>query len=126
MHDAALHYEPDTLVVDVDEAPTIALPRTATDDLTMQVQLMGQWHRKMADADETACEVPFHLASTKTRREQLTHADGGLCSFCFTPREQRRAAENDKRVQNEQARRERRETIDSLFKALPPPPKGDR
>lgn len=124
MHDLLPAYVPDTEVVD-EPSPPIAIGREPTEDLTMQVFLVGQWHRKMADINETACEVPF-TNSFRTRREQLTHADGGLCSFCFTPRERRRASENDKRAHEETERRARRETIDSLFKALPPPPKGDR
>jgi hypothetical protein len=116
---AAYAYEPDTEVVD-EPAPPIAIGRTSTEDLTMQVLIADRWHRKMADADETACEVTFRLVETSTRREQLTHADRGeLCSACFTPREMRRATENDRRNAEDTERRLRREHIDSRFKALP-------
>lgn len=129
MNGAALQYERDTEIADVDDTPPIAMGRVATEDLTVQVWLFGQWHRKMADADETACEVPFHLAGTRTRREQLTHADGLLCGGCFTVRELRKASENDKRSADEEERRRQREDIDSLFKAMPRmkrPTEGDR
>lgn len=121
MFDQSLAYtdERDTEVVD-EPAQTIPIrPRTSTEDLTMQVWLSDLWHRKMADLEETACEVPFRLNSEqRTRREQLTQRDGDLCPLCFTPRERRRANENDRRADQEERRRTQRETIDGLFKSL--------
>lgn len=123
---AAYAYEPDTEVVDEPVLP-IAIGRTKTEDLTMQVLIADRWHRKMADADETACELSFRIVETNTRREQLTHVDrAGLCGACFTPREMRRASENDKRNEEETERRMQREHIDSRFKALPRMKQGER
>jgi hypothetical protein len=122
MHDGAHSYEHDTFVVDMDDlddAPSI--PRTSTEDLTMQVFLAdGQWHRKMADAQETACSMLFH-ARERTRREQLTHREGPLCPACFTPRERGRATENDQRAKDEAERQRQRDDIDTRFRALPRP-----
>lgn len=116
----AYHYEIQNDSDDDDLAPIIPLrPRTSTDDLTMQVRIADIWHRKMADIDETACEIGFRLNSEqRTRREQLTNRDGELCSACFTSRERRRANENDVRSDQEEKRRKQRETIDGLFKSL--------
>jgi hypothetical protein len=124
MHDGAHSYEHDTFVVDmddIDDQPEIALPRVATEDLTMQVFLLGEWHRKIADLSETACEVPFRLSSERTRREQLTNAEGPLCPACFTPRERGRATENDQRAKDEAERQRQRDDIDTRFRALPRP-----
>lgn len=123
----AYAYEPDTEVIEEPEPP-IAIGRVSTEDLTVQVFLLGEWHRKIVDLNETSCEVPFHPRE-KTRREQLTHSEGRLCGVCFTPRELRRATENDNRTAEEDERRRQREDIDARFKALPrtkPPLPGDR
>lgn len=49
-------YDEDKEVVDVEEPPRlVALPRVATEDLTMHVLLDDGWHRAAPDGTETAC-----------------------------------------------------------------------
>jgi hypothetical protein len=120
MIDAAHAYEETVVVGDPDEPqPSIAIGRAPSEDLTMQVRLEDGWHRKLVDVDETACEKPFRIAGVHTRREQLTHSNGPLCTVCFTPRELRRATENDARSAEEAERRRMREDIDARFRSLP-------
>lgn len=134
MHDAAPKYEPDTFVVDVDDvpapAPRIARGRVVTEELVVQVKLFDLWHRRFPDADRTACGVPFKAFGTEVRREVLTHTGGKLCPHCFTAFELDHAIANDTRARAEAEKRQQREDIDSLFKALPrtrrPSSQGDR
>lgn len=79
MHDAAHRYDPDTIVVDVDDGPSFG--RVSTEDLTMQILVMGKWHRRTPDLKTTACGVPFHSQFSPTRREELCNP---LCGDCFT------------------------------------------
>lgn len=110
MFDAATAF--DTIVVDdPDEPATVpVIARVTTAELTMQIQVLGQWHRRTPDLAETACGVPVRLVETPTRREQLTCADGGLCGTCFTPHEIDRARRND-----EEAERRRIEEDERWF-----------
>lgn len=95
--------EDDTIVVDPDEIlrpallsmPEIAIPRVPTAELTVQVNVMGQWHRRTPDLKETACGVPYHGEFYATRREVLSHRDGELCDVCFTPHEILRGIQAD-------------------------------
>ena len=90
LHDAALAYEPDTAVVDVDEVPP-ARPRTVTDGaLPMQVYRDGAWHRRTPDLSRTADGDPITTQFAPLRREVL---EGRLCERgCFTPFELAEAA----------------------------------
>ncbi len=95
MHDqqharAPSHYE-DTIVVDVDvpDRPDAFIPprpRTATAELTMQVHVNGEWHRRVPDLSTTSCDKPIHSQFDSVRRESLI---GKLCRVCFTPHELR-------------------------------------
>lgn len=83
MDDAA--YAFDTFVVDdPDEQPMPSLGRVRTEDLTMQILVMGQWHRRTPDLKATACGVPYHSQFAPTRREELCNP---LCPQCFTDHE---------------------------------------
>ena len=55
--------------------------RVATAELTMQVMVMGEWHRRTPDLKSTACGVPYHSQYAPTRREELCNP---LCHACFT------------------------------------------
>lgn len=73
-------YEPDTLVVDVEESP-------ATEDPTMQIRLDdGHWHRKIAGVSGlfVACgEAIVPRLGHEIRHEAF---DGRLCKAgCFSP-----------------------------------------
>lgn len=92
----------DTLVVDDPDAEAApAIGRVATAELTMQILVLGQWHRRTPDLNETACGVPVRLVETPMRREVLTfravqgQPAADLCPECFTAHEARRAIEND-------------------------------
>ena len=87
----------DTIVVDDPDAeglralPWPAIPRTSTDELTMQVHVDGAYHRRIPTLSHTACEKPIHSQFADTRREELCHP---LCrEGCFTPFELRIADE---------------------------------
>lgn len=80
----AVAYEPDTIVMDLDEQAASA----PTEELTMHAMVEGQWHRRMPDLSETSCEKRYHSQFAPLRREELTHP---LCPICFTPAEIRRA-----------------------------------
>lgn len=97
MHDAAPKYEPDTVVVDLDDIADAmpSLGRVSTEDLVAHVIVLGQRHRRTPDLRETACGVPIHSQYVAPLREQLTLRDGALCPDCFTPHEHARANEND-------------------------------
>lgn len=88
MHDAAHGYSPDAYVVDADDrSPTRS--RTATEELTVHVQVIGTWHRRTPDIASTACGIQYHGQFGALRREELV---GRLCGDCFTPFEMTRAA----------------------------------
>lgn len=87
MHDALAKYEPDTFVVDVES-------RVPTEDLTMQTNVLGVWHRRLPDLSATSCGMPFNSQFSPVRREELTHP---LCPDCFTSFELRRANERAER-----------------------------
>lgn len=93
MHDAVPYYY-DTSADDSDEQPTIALPRVSTSELTMQVAVLGRWHRRTPDLSATACGILYHSQFAPTRREELC---GALCSDCFTKFELSLGKERDKK-----------------------------
>jgi hypothetical protein len=76
-------YEPDKVIVDVDDRP-----RRRTEDLTMQVMHGGVWHRRLPDMSATACGTGYHSQFAPARREALKHP---LCQGCFTAFELARA-----------------------------------
>lgn len=130
MLDLSSSYALDTEVIDdpeTPEMPRIAIGRVVTAELTMQVLLLGNWHRRLPDADETSCGVPFRVMTTPPRREVLTHRDGPLCLDCFTGHEMRKAESNDRAAieredkQFEEDERKRAEFFASLHKK-----RGDR
>lgn len=95
MHDALQSYE--LPVADEPEETSMpAIGRTPSTELVMHVLLLGERHRRMTDSDETSCAVPFLVMHTPTRPERLTHTEGKLCRFCFTPHEVARATANDR------------------------------
>ncbi len=124
MHDAAVAYE--TYVVDVadlDDVPDF--------EVVVQALVLSRWHRTVAGADETACGVPYRIAITPTRREQLTHRDAPLCADCFTAHELTRAMEADRKslereLKLDDERRKRDEEFFAALKKKRPPTKGDR
>jgi hypothetical protein len=78
-------YAPDTVVVDVEEPPAVARPRTTTEDLTMQVHHSdGSWHRRAAVGGGhrfTGCGEQTAVGSP-IRHEEY---GGPLCQKgCFT------------------------------------------
>ena len=132
MHDGALQYEPDTVVLDLDDEPSrpIAVGRTPSTEIVMHVLLLGERHRRVPDADETSCGVPFHIMQTPTRREQLTHVEAPLCADCFTPHEIRRATANDlANIEREEREvEEERQRRDEFFASIRKkrPSQGDK
>jgi hypothetical protein len=103
----AYQHAEDTEVIDDPEAPPHrrlfppATPRPVvgrvpTEELTMQVLVKGEWHRRMPEpVFETSCGQLFRFTETSTRREVLTYRDGKLCEICFTPHERHRARQLD-------------------------------
>jgi hypothetical protein len=92
----------ETLVVDDPDAATAAaIGRVTTAELTMQILVLGQWHRRTPDLAETSCGVPVRMVETPMRREVLTfratqgQPPGDLCPECFTGHEIKRAIEHD-------------------------------
>lgn len=63
----------------------------------MQVNVLGQWHRRLPDLSATACGVPFNSQFTAPRREELT---GELCGECFTEHELELAAAAREKADN--------------------------
>jgi hypothetical protein len=55
--------------------------RRPTEELTMQVNVSGAWHRRTPDLKTTACGEAFHAQFAAVRREAL---HGALCRVCFT------------------------------------------
>lgn len=98
MHDAALAYDRDTLVVDIDDCTPRTTPpavsRAATEELTMQVYVAGLWHRRMPDLRDTSCELRIDSPRSPVRRNELR---GDLCPICHTAPEMERAAENNRK-----------------------------
>lgn len=95
----------------------------------MQVQVLGQWHRRTPDLKETACGVPYHGEFCRTRREVLTLADGDMCEQCFTPHEMLRAMQADAEALNAADAEEKRldeEAAKRAARSWPVPGKGDR
>ena len=84
MHDGARQYEADTVVIDIEESSAPVRNRVATAELTMQVMVLGEWHRRTPDLKTTACGVPYHSQFAPTRREELCNP---LCGSCFTHHE---------------------------------------
>ncbi len=93
----------ETIILDDPDAdrPTIAIGRVATVELTMQVHVFGEWHRRTPDLRETACGVPIRPGEEILRREILTE-DGApgwpaglLCRVCFTAHETQKARKAD-------------------------------
>lgn len=85
MHDALrVAYEPDTIV----EEPSLG--RVSTEDLLMQTNVLGVWHRRLPDLSATSCGMPFNSQFSPVRREELRHP---LCPDCFTAFELRKADE---------------------------------
>ena len=93
MYDPARAYEPDVVVVDVDERRRRPTSRPA-EDLTMHVYLDGAWHRRLPDLSATACEAHILTQFAPLRREELS---GDLCETCFTSGERKRAAANNRK-----------------------------
>lgn len=100
----------ETIVIDDPDAelalPAIAKPNTVelaapamgrvpTAELTVHVQVNGQWHRRTPDLKETACGEEYNGEFSRTRREALTLLDGDMCERCFTPHELLRAMQAD-------------------------------
>lgn len=95
MHDAlSAAYELHRVMDDPDEPTTIAISRVSTEDLTMQINVMGLWHRRTPDLKTTACGVPFHSQFSPSRREELC---GVMCPECFTAHELRLADETNRK-----------------------------
>ncbi len=101
MYDVAQSLE--TIVWDDPDDQTttpIAIGRVSTGDLTVQVFVLAQWHRRTPDLGETACGVPIPRGSA-IRRESLTERavddrpKGRLCCECFTAYERTQAAKAD-------------------------------
>lgn len=65
---ASYAYEPDTTVIDAE-------------DMTMQVQIGGVWHKRFLSRFVTACGIPYHSQFTVPRHNSI---EGPLCRDCFT------------------------------------------
>ena len=74
-------YDTETFVIDDPDLEPPAVGRVATAELTMQVLILGRYHRRTPDLSHTACGIPFHSEFTPPRREQY---GGTLCPECFT------------------------------------------
>jgi hypothetical protein len=113
MDGALAAYE--TYVVDVEDS--IDVPDF---EVVVQAIVMGLVHRTIPGEHETSCGVPFRLATTPTRREQLTERGGKLCADCFTPHELAKAKANDVRDAERERRDEAEESRkrDEFFAAL--------
>ena len=84
MHDAAHNYDADTIVIDIEEQSAPVRGRVATAELTMQVMVLGRWHRRVPDLSTTACGFPYHAQFAPIRREELCNP---LCAECFCAHE---------------------------------------
>lgn len=114
MLNAAPAYE--TYVVDDPDEPGVV----PDFEVVVQALVMSRWHRTVVGADETACGVPYRIATTPKRRELLTHRDAPLCADCFTAHELTRAMENDRDALEREMRadEERRKRDEEFFAAL--------
>lgn len=113
MFNAAPAYETYVVdLVDIDDAPDF--------EVLVQAIVMGEVHRTIPGEHETSCGVPFRLATTPTRREQLTLRGGKLCRDCFTTHELEKARLNDERAAAKEAAEEALETQrrEDFFAAL--------
>lgn len=71
--------------------PQVAIPRTASEDLAMQVHYDdGYWHRRTRNIEMTACGMPLYRLGQTLRMESY---EGPLCRICFTPFELALSAE---------------------------------
>ncbi len=127
MHDAAVAYE--TYVVDVDDIADVA--PVPDFEVVVQALVMGVWNRTIPGEHEPSRGVPFRLAMTPTRREQLTLPGGPLCPHCFTPHEIAKARANDEKTAareaaEEQLEAQRREEFFAALKKNRKPTQGDR
>ena len=77
---------------DAERTETISIPRVATAELTMQVAVLGVWHRRTPDLSSTACGILYHSQFAPTRREELCNP---LCHECFTKHERSMADARD-------------------------------
>jgi hypothetical protein len=84
------HYEPDTIIADVEDPPHRTSRRRYAEELTMQVLMQGAWHRRKPNLARTACDQPINSQFSPLRREALIDP---LCSVCFTESERQDAAE---------------------------------
>lgn len=100
MHDALARYEADTIVEDVDDwnPEPIALPRVATEDLTVHVMTDdGFWHRLHSSTVKTACGFPINYHRAVSRQDRAiehplatVRPDGVKCQ-CWTDEERNEA-----------------------------------
>ena len=84
MRDAAL--PKDTHVIDDPDEPAVG--RVSTGELTMQVRLDGEWHRRLPTLSHTACALEIAGQFNDLRPEALTEP---LCAICFTAFERSQA-----------------------------------
>lgn len=115
-------------VTDSEETSPPATGRTSSTEIVMHVLLLGERHRKLPDADETSCAVPFYIMQTPMRPERLTHTEGKLCRLCFTPHEVARASANDRAATEREEREleERERKWDEEFASLRNKRPGDK
>lgn len=96
MHDLAGQYVRDTIVIEVDDLtprqrrPTARVP----EEPTVQVNLNGEWHRRLPDLSGTPCDLPIDGQRNPPRRYELS---GLLCPICHTPLELAKAEEANRR-----------------------------
>ncbi len=84
----------DRIVIDDPDAPEPSRASPADEEMTMQVYVIGVWHRRTPDLKTTACGIPFHSQFATARRELLK---GDLCPTCFTSFELAKAAEANRK-----------------------------
>lgn len=92
MFDSAQHH--DIEIIDDPDEPRPFSQTPADEELTMQVYVIGVWHRRTPDLRTTACGIPFHSQFATTRREALAN---DLCDTCFTRFELDKAAEANRK-----------------------------
>ena len=89
------YYERDTVVFEVDDlTPSPAVAQFPAEDLIMQVNVNGEWHRRLPDLSGTPCDLPIDGQRNPPRRYELS---GLLCPICHTPLELARAEEANRR-----------------------------
>lgn len=103
----------DVLVIEegrAEERPTIAVSRTPTEEMTMQVYVQAEWHRRTPDGMNCACGPRIPTDMLFIRREILSEREidgrpsGKLCVECFTAFERWRASEYDKQAREDERR----------------------